>query len=192
MRWFGLRVYAGAAVVVLILSVSIPWALASLLGEAGVVSLTVLGLSVQVILGVGILAQRMEKARSSLSRELEASRSRLNWRIEYEARTLFNSTRRLREPDRKSFEQLVEFARGTRLQGDRLVRGMHRQDRALEDHGSQIRALRELVVELVARGDAGTDGSLEGAFERALALDIGLNQADKRSDHITGSSQSRV
>lgn len=192
MRRAGLWVYLSLSAAALVMCLLVPLTAGGRMSSSGLASWAILSVSVQVLLGVQFVARQVGRFGASLSRNMESARSRLNWRIEYETKNLFNSTRRLHADQVSSLERLVDFAKGTRLQGDRLVRRMHRQESLLEAQAAQLAALRDLVVELLAGQDAETPGRLDPDFERRLASNIGVGESLEAPSDMTSSRTEAV
>ena len=123
------------------------------------VSVLFLVLAVEVLLGVWMLVTAIKAQGAADEARLEKVRSQVDWRVQYEAGTLFKSIKGLHQDNVIGWKKLSDHPQGGRRQGDRAVKALNSQAALLISQQEAIEGLRELVVELVARVDSAPDSS---------------------------------
>lgn len=146
-----------------------------------------LALTAEVLLGVWALASSFADRVKQSDSLVEKARSQLNWRVQYEAANLFKSLKGMHQDNVDGWRQLADHPHGARRQGDRAVKALKMQEQMLLKQQQDIAALRDLVVELVARVDSAPDQA--ETRERLSSADLWVADAASASDG--GSSQPR-
>lgn len=126
---------------------------------ATLVSVLFLALAAEILLGVWMVVTALNLHARTANSRLEEVRSRIDWRVQYEAATLFKSIKGLHQDNVTGWTKLSDHPQGGRRQGDRAVTALKAQAALLASQQEAIAGLRELVVELVARVDSAPEAS---------------------------------
>lgn len=149
-------------------------------GAGALASVLILALTAEVLLAVwALLSSFSDRVRASESL-IEKARSQLNWRVQYESATLFKSLKGMHQDNVDGWRNLSDHPHGARRQGDRAVKALKMQEGMLLRQQQDIAALRDLVVELVARVDSAPDRA--ESRDRLASADMWVAGAASRAN----------